>query len=48
MTHYIFYLALREKRNTVVAQLQLLQEEMDPIVKMFEDKETTLQMQSTR
>ncbi|KAM3840972.1 eukaryotic translation initiation factor 3 subunit E [Vipera latastei] len=40
--------ALREKRNTVVAQLQLLQEEMDPIVKMFEDKETTLQMQSTR
>ncbi|OWK01353.1 hypothetical protein Celaphus_00018720 [Cervus elaphus hippelaphus] len=39
--------ALREKRTTV-AQLKQLQEETEPIVKMFEDPETTRQMQSTR
>uniref|UniRef100_A0A4W3IRV9 Eukaryotic translation initiation factor 3 subunit E n=1 Tax=Callorhinchus milii TaxID=7868 RepID=A0A4W3IRV9_CALMI len=40
--------ALREKRTTVVAQLKQLQSETEPIVKMFEDPETTRQMQSTR
>uniref|UniRef100_A0A7I2V3I0 Eukaryotic translation initiation factor 3 subunit E n=1 Tax=Homo sapiens TaxID=9606 RepID=A0A7I2V3I0_HUMAN len=40
--------ALREKRTTVVAQLKQLQAETEPIVKMFEDPETTRQMQSTR
>lgn len=40
--------ALREKRSTVVAQLKQLQSETEPIVKMFEDPETTRQMQSTR
>uniref|UniRef100_A0AAY5KRF3 Eukaryotic translation initiation factor 3 subunit E n=1 Tax=Esox lucius TaxID=8010 RepID=A0AAY5KRF3_ESOLU len=39
---------LREKRITVVAQLKQLQGETEPIVKMFEDPETTRQMQSTR
>ncbi|RXM27353.1 Eukaryotic translation initiation factor 3 subunit E-B [Acipenser ruthenus] len=39
---------LREKRTTVVAQLKQLQSETEPIVKMFEDPETTRQMQSTR
>ncbi|GAB1299337.1 Eukaryotic translation initiation factor 3 subunit E [Apodemus speciosus] len=39
--------ALREKRTTVVAQLKQLQAETEPIVKMFEDPETTRQMQST-
>uniref|UniRef100_A0A4W3IVI1 Eukaryotic translation initiation factor 3 subunit E n=1 Tax=Callorhinchus milii TaxID=7868 RepID=A0A4W3IVI1_CALMI len=39
--------ALREKRTTVVAQLKQLQSETEPIVKMFEDPETTRQMQST-
>lgn len=43
-----FFLALREKRSTVVAQLKQLQSETEPIVKMFEDPETTRQMQSTR
>lgn len=43
-----FCLALREKRTTVVAQLKQLQAETEPIVKMFEDPETTRQMQSTR
>ncbi|XP_063280900.1 eukaryotic translation initiation factor 3 subunit E isoform X1 [Prinia subflava] len=41
-------LTLREKRTTVVAQLKQLQAETEPIVKMFEDPETTRQMQSTR
>lgn len=41
-------LALREKRTEVVAQLKQLQSETEPIVKMFEDPETTRQMQSTR
>ncbi|TSK31512.1 Eukaryotic translation initiation factor 3 subunit E-B [Bagarius yarrelli] len=40
--------ALREKRSAVVAQLKQLQSETEPIVKMFEDPETTRQMQSTR
>ncbi|XP_019480116.1 PREDICTED: eukaryotic translation initiation factor 3 subunit E [Hipposideros armiger] len=40
--------ALREKRTSVVAQLKQLQAETEPIVKMFEDPETTRQMQSTR
>ncbi|KAA8586223.1 hypothetical protein FQN60_007792 [Etheostoma spectabile] len=40
--------ALREKRSTVVAQLKQLQSETEPVVKMFEDPETTRQMQSTR
>lgn len=40
--------ALREKRGNVVAQLKQLQSETEPIVKMFEDPETTRQMQSTR
>lgn len=40
--------ALREKRTEVVAQLKQLQSETEPIVKMFEDPETTRQMQSTR
>uniref|UniRef100_A0A2K5L9U7 Eukaryotic translation initiation factor 3 subunit E N-terminal domain-containing protein n=1 Tax=Cercocebus atys TaxID=9531 RepID=A0A2K5L9U7_CERAT len=40
--------ALREKRTTVVAQLKQLQAETKLIVKMFEDPETTRQMQSTR
>lgn len=44
----IVCLALREKRTTVVAQLKQLQAETEPIVKMFEDPETTRQMQSTR
>ncbi|KAL4690948.1 hypothetical protein H8959_013909 [Pygathrix nigripes] len=35
--------ALREKRTTVVAQLKQLQAETEPIVKMFEDPETTRQ-----
>uniref|UniRef100_A0A8C7NIV4 Eukaryotic translation initiation factor 3 subunit E n=1 Tax=Oncorhynchus mykiss TaxID=8022 RepID=A0A8C7NIV4_ONCMY len=39
---------LKEKRITVVAQLKQLQGETEPIVKMFEDPETTKQMQSTR
>ncbi|XP_015239914.1 PREDICTED: eukaryotic translation initiation factor 3 subunit E-B-like [Cyprinodon variegatus] len=39
---------LREKRSSVVAQLKQLQSETEPIVKMFEDPETTRQMQSTR
>uniref|UniRef100_A0A3P9JYC5 Eukaryotic translation initiation factor 3 subunit E n=3 Tax=Oryzias TaxID=8089 RepID=A0A3P9JYC5_ORYLA len=39
---------LREKRTEVVAQLKQLQSETEPIVKMFEDPETTKQMQSTR
>lgn len=43
-----FALALREKRSAVVAQLKQLQSETEPIVKMFEDPETTRQMQSTR
>uniref|UniRef100_A0A4W5LYJ6 Eukaryotic translation initiation factor 3 subunit E n=1 Tax=Hucho hucho TaxID=62062 RepID=A0A4W5LYJ6_9TELE len=38
---------LKEKRITVVAQLKQLQGETEPIVKMFEDPETTKQMQST-
>uniref|UniRef100_A0A3B3ST01 Eukaryotic translation initiation factor 3 subunit E n=1 Tax=Paramormyrops kingsleyae TaxID=1676925 RepID=A0A3B3ST01_9TELE len=40
--------SLREKRTEVVAQLKQLQAETEPIVKMFEDPETTRQMQSTR
>uniref|UniRef100_A0A3Q3X1P3 Eukaryotic translation initiation factor 3 subunit E n=1 Tax=Mola mola TaxID=94237 RepID=A0A3Q3X1P3_MOLML len=40
--------SLRDKRSTVVAQLKQLQSETEPIVKMFEDPETTRQMQSTR
>lgn len=40
--------ALKEKRTEVVAQLKQLQSETEPIVKMFEDPETTRQMQSTR
>nr|AAQ97773.1 eukaryotic translation initiation factor 3, subunit 6 48kDa [Danio rerio] len=40
--------SLREKRTTVVAQLKQLQSETEPIVKVFEDPETTRQMQSTR
>lgn len=40
--------ALREKRTEVVAQLKQLQSETEPIVKIFEDSETTRQMQSTR
>nr|XP_054601480.1 eukaryotic translation initiation factor 3 subunit E-B isoform X5 [Nothobranchius furzeri] len=40
--------SLREKRSSVVAQLKQLQSETEPIVKMFEDPETTRQMQSTR
>ncbi|KAI5606599.1 eukaryotic translation initiation factor 3 subunit E-A [Silurus asotus] len=40
--------SLREKRSAVVAQLKQLQSETEPIVKMFEDPETTRQMQSTR
>uniref|UniRef100_A0AAR2IYS8 Eukaryotic translation initiation factor 3 subunit E n=1 Tax=Pygocentrus nattereri TaxID=42514 RepID=A0AAR2IYS8_PYGNA len=40
--------SLREKRTAVVAQLKQLQSETEPIVKMFEDPETTRQMQSTR
>uniref|UniRef100_A0A8C5E9Q5 Eukaryotic translation initiation factor 3 subunit E n=1 Tax=Gouania willdenowi TaxID=441366 RepID=A0A8C5E9Q5_GOUWI len=40
--------SLKDKRNTVVAQLKQLQSETEPIVKMFEDPETTKQMQSTR
>nr|XP_035941409.1 eukaryotic translation initiation factor 3 subunit E-like [Halichoerus grypus] len=40
--------ALREKRTTVVAQLKQLQAETEPIVKMFEDPETTRQIQSIR
>ncbi|XP_028255409.1 eukaryotic translation initiation factor 3 subunit E-B-like [Parambassis ranga] len=40
--------SLREKRSTVVAQLKQLQSATEPIVKMFEDPETTRQMQSTR
>lgn len=43
-----YVLALREKRTAVVAQLKQLQSETEPIVKMFEDPETTRQMQSTR
>lgn len=43
-----FASALREKRTAVVAQLKQLQSETEPIVKMFEDPETTRQMQSTR
>ncbi|KAG7240606.1 hypothetical protein INR49_026661 [Caranx melampygus] len=39
---------LKEKRTEVVAQLKQLQSETEPIVKMFEDPETTRQMQSTR
>uniref|UniRef100_A0A8C6SQI0 Eukaryotic translation initiation factor 3 subunit E n=1 Tax=Neogobius melanostomus TaxID=47308 RepID=A0A8C6SQI0_9GOBI len=39
---------LKEKRTDVVAQLKQLQSETEPIVKMFEDQETTRQMQSTR
>ena len=45
---FAFLIALREKRTTVVAQLKQLQAETEPIVKMFEDPETTRQMQSTR
>lgn len=48
LTHGTISLALREKRTTVVAQLKQLQAETEPIVKMFEDPETTRQMQSTR
>uniref|UniRef100_A0A2I3HR55 Eukaryotic translation initiation factor 3 subunit E n=1 Tax=Nomascus leucogenys TaxID=61853 RepID=A0A2I3HR55_NOMLE len=40
--------ALRENRTTVVAQLKQLQAETELIVKMFEDPETTRQMQSNR
>ncbi|KAI4818173.1 hypothetical protein KUCAC02_011532, partial [Chaenocephalus aceratus] len=40
--------SLREKRSSVVDQLKQLQSETEPIVKMFEDPETTRQMQSTR
>ncbi|EHB17733.1 Eukaryotic translation initiation factor 3 subunit E [Heterocephalus glaber] len=40
--------SLRKKRTTVVAQLKQLQAETEPVVKMFEDKERTRQMQSTR
>ena len=48
-TFFVFcVLALREKRTEVVAQLKQLQSETEPIVKMFEDPETTRQMQSTR
>uniref|UniRef100_A0A8C5KWE4 Eukaryotic translation initiation factor 3 subunit E n=1 Tax=Jaculus jaculus TaxID=51337 RepID=A0A8C5KWE4_JACJA len=36
--------ALREKRTTVVVQLKQLQAETEPIMKMFEDPETTRQM----
>lgn len=43
-----FVSALKEKRTEVVAQLKQLQSETEPIVKMFEDPETTRQMQSTR
>lgn len=45
---HFLVLALREKRTEVVAQLKQLQSETEPIVKMFEDPETTRQMQSTR
>lgn len=45
---FLSLLALREKRTAVVAQLKQLQSETEPIVKMFEDPETTRQMQSTR
>ena len=38
--------ALREKRTAVVAQLKQLQAETEPIVKIFEDLETTRQRQS--
>lgn len=47
-TFIIFVSALKEKRTEVVAQLKQLQSETEPIVKMFEDPETTRQMQSTR
>ena len=40
--------ALREKRTTVVIQLKQLWAETEPIVKMFEDPETTRQVQSIR
>jgi translation initiation factor 3 subunit E len=48
--------SLRENKNkqtnkqktTVVAHLNQLQAETEPIVKMFEDPETTRQMQPTR
>ncbi|ROJ29344.1 Eukaryotic translation initiation factor 3 subunit E-A [Anabarilius grahami] len=40
--------SLREKRTEVVAQLKQLQADTEPIVKVFEDPETTRQMQSTR
>ncbi|KAL1789252.1 eukaryotic translation initiation factor 3 subunit E [Sigmodon hispidus] len=40
--------ALREKGTTFVAQLKQLQVETEPIVKMFEEPETTRQIQSTR
>lgn len=36
--------ALRGKRTPVVAQLKQLQAETDPVVKMFEDTETTRQI----
>lgn len=45
---FLFVSALKEKRTEVVAQLKQLQSETEPIVKMFEDPETTRQMQSTR
>lgn len=45
---FLFVPALKEKRTEVVAQLKQLQSETEPIVKMFEDPETTRQMQSTR
>lgn len=45
---FVFVSALKEKRTEVVAQLKQLQSETEPIVKMFEDPETTRQMQSTR
>lgn len=48
MTFILCVSALKEKRTEVVAQLKQLQSETEPIVKMFEDPETTRQMQSTR
>lgn len=48
LSFFLSVSALREKRTEVVAQLKQLQSETEPIVKMFEDPETTRQMQSTR
>ena len=37
--------ALREKRTSIVSQLKQLQASAEAIVKMFEDPDTTRQMQ---